>query len=239
MTVTRDQTGLASEVVSRLGGRYSTELGIDVDADDGEVERWFLAATLFGARISAAVAEHSFRTLTVAGAGTIDQLRDVPADEVVALLDAGGFAHYDVRMTRRLRALAAHINLCYDGEVSALGRRNRTYAALRSALLDLPGWGPATGDLFLRELRGVWAGAQPPIDRRALLAGRHLGLIGPGDDDAAALAAITDAADEEILDPRDLECALVRLTLAHCRLQARCPGGRGCLVLRKADEQRS
>jgi len=36
-----------------LGGRYSAELGIDVDAREARVERCFVAATLFGARIPA------------------------------------------------------------------------------------------------------------------------------------------------------------------------------------------
>ena len=43
-----DQARLARRVVGMLGGRYSAELGIDVDAGDAEIERWFLAATLFG-----------------------------------------------------------------------------------------------------------------------------------------------------------------------------------------------
>lgn len=34
-------------LMSKVGGRYSTELGIDVDAGDAEVERWFLAVNLF------------------------------------------------------------------------------------------------------------------------------------------------------------------------------------------------
>jgi hypothetical protein len=38
--------------VGVLGGRFSAELGIDVDAGDAEVERWFLAATLFGTQCS-------------------------------------------------------------------------------------------------------------------------------------------------------------------------------------------
>ena len=43
---------LACSVVGVLGGRFSAELGIDVDAGDAEVERWFLAATLFGTQCS-------------------------------------------------------------------------------------------------------------------------------------------------------------------------------------------
>jgi hypothetical protein len=50
-------------VVESLGGRYSTELAIDVDRGDEEIERWALAATLFGARISVHVAEKIFAVL--------------------------------------------------------------------------------------------------------------------------------------------------------------------------------
>ena len=42
-----------------LGGRYSAGLGIDVDVGEAEVERWFVAATLFGTRIPAQVAERA------------------------------------------------------------------------------------------------------------------------------------------------------------------------------------
>ena len=36
---------------------------------------------------------------------------------------------------------------------------------IAAALADLPGWGPVTVGLSLRELRGVWPGAPPPLDR--------------------------------------------------------------------------
>jgi hypothetical protein len=57
---------LARRVVAVLGGRYSAGLGIDVDAREAEVERWFVAATLFGARIPARVAERTFGMLASA-----------------------------------------------------------------------------------------------------------------------------------------------------------------------------
>jgi hypothetical protein len=60
---------LARRVVAVVGGRYSAELGIDVDAGEAQVERWFVAATLFGARIPARVAERAFGVLASAGAG--------------------------------------------------------------------------------------------------------------------------------------------------------------------------
>ena len=81
--------------------------------------------------------------------------------------------------------------------------------------------------LFLRELRGVWPGADPPLDERAAAAARHLGLASarPGVTGLAGLAAASG------LDVRDLESGLVRLELAHHRAMARCPGGQACTVL--------
>ena len=129
----------------------------------------------------------------------------------------------------RLQALSEIIGERYDGRAAVIGQRHTTYPALRAALDVLPGWGPVTIQLFLRELRGVWPGAQPPLDPRAAYAARHLGLTGPALPDLPGLAQL---AAEAHMDPRDLESGLVRLTLAHHRRgMGRCPGGDLCAVL--------
>ena len=219
---------LARRVVAVLGGRYSAELGIDVDAGEAQVERWFVAATLFGARIPARVAERTFGVLGTAGLARIGQMRHVPSGDLIAMLDAGGSARYDVRTAKRLLEPCEIINERYDGQVAVIGRRFAAYPALRAALDALPGWGPVTIRLFLRELRGVWPGADPPLDERALAAAHHLELLGdgPGVTDLARLAGACG------LDVRDLESGLVRLELAHGRAMARCPGDQACLALR-------
>jgi hypothetical protein len=221
---------LARRVVAVLGGRYSAELGIDVDAGDVEVERWFVAATLFGARIRAPVAERTFGVLAAAGLARIGQMRHVPSDDLIAMLDAGGYARYDFRTANRLLELSEIINERYDGQVAVIGRRFGAYPGLCAALGALPGWGPVTIRLFLRELRGVWPGADPPPDERALAAARHLGLL-VGRSDAACLAGLAAACG---LDVRDLEAGLVRLDLAHGRAMASCPGGQACTALRRS-----
>jgi endonuclease III len=231
--IRQDRAEFARAIVCDLGGRYSAELKIDVDAGEAEVERWFLAATLFGTRIFASVAERAFRALDVVGLTSISQVRQLPGEELVALLDAGGYAHYDFRMAERLTALAQLIDERYAGRVSMIGRTHHSYPALRSAVLALPGWGPVTAELFLRELRGVWDGAQPPLDPRALRGGRHLGLLDVREAEADAVAEVARLAESCGLDARDLESALVRLTLAHRRLLADCPGGRACLALHR------
>jgi len=221
---------LARSVVGVLGGRFSAELGIDVDAGDAEVERWFLAATLFGTRISAAVAERAFAVLNAAGLTRIGQARHVPSEDLIEFLDAGGYARYDFRTASRLLALSEIIDERYDGQAAEIGRRHRAYPALRTALIVLPGWGPVTVELFLRELRGVWHGAQPPLDPRAAFGARHLGLLST-EQARAALPEIARLAAAAGLDIRDLESGLVRLALAHRRTRSACPGGDQCGVL--------
>ena len=219
-------------MVDALGGRYSTELGIDVDAGDAEVERWFLAATLFGTRIAASVAERTFRVLDGAGLTRIALARSIEWGDLVALLDAGGYTHYDFRTAYRLHALADAIDERHDGKVAHIGRTSTTYSGLRDTLDALPGWGPVTIGLFLRDLRGIWLGATPPIAERADRAGRHLGLVDRAQ--RTTLPYLTRLADACRVDLRDLESGLVRLSLAHHNRMDECPGDGTCAVL--ADE---
>ena len=221
---------VARVAVTALGGRYSSRLGIDVDAGEAEVEQWFLAATLFGTRISTGVAERTFGVLEGAGLSRGAQARHIRWDDLVALLDEGGYARYDFRTATRLHELAEVIEERYGGQVSLIGRSFSRYPQLCQALDVLPGWGPVTIQLFLRELRGAWAGAQPPLDRRAVAAARHLGLPARGTPqfDLRELARL---ASESGLDLRDLEGGLVWLALTHRHRMESCPGGPSCTLL--------
>ena len=224
------RVSLARRVVEHLGGRFSSELGIDVDAGEHEVERWFLAATLFGTRISTSVAEGTFRVLDGAGLARIEQARHLPWEELVSLLDRGGYVRYDFRTATRLQALSTFVHEEYGGRVGALGSRYPRYEELRDALDALPGWGPVTVGLFLRELRGVWPGAQAPLDQRAGRAATHLGLLAAVHDEDA-LERIRRLARAAHLDVRDLESGLVRLSLVHGAAIDRCPGEAHCTAL--------
>src|SRR5450759_1456285 len=90
------------------------------------------------------------------------------------------------------------------------------------------GWGPVTVRLFLRELRDVWRGADPPLDPRALWAAQPLHLRPPK---RARLAWLRRQAEGGGVDPRDLEAALGRASLLHGRRHTACPGGGACQLL--------
>jgi hypothetical protein len=128
----------------------------------------------------------------------------------------------------RLQTLAERVHDRYDGRVMAIAREADTYPALRDALDALPGWGPVTVGVFLRELRGVWPGADPPLGEHASRAVRHLGLLTGADEPIGEASRLARAAG---LDVRDLESGLVRLDLRHAARMADCPCGTGCTVL--------
>lgn len=202
----------ARELVERLGGRFSMQMGIDVDRSDREVDRWFLAATLFGTRIAWPVVERTFRVLGEAGVATVEEAGRRDRRELIELLDAGGYARYDERTATRLRRLAEVVaERC--GRPSAL-KVERDPRRLEAVLDELPGWGPTTVRLFLRELRGTWPGAAPRLDERAAQAALALGL--PVRD----VATLRRLAQRAGLDVRDLEAALVRARLTRRSLAA-------------------
>jgi hypothetical protein len=227
----RSRTELARVLIECLGGRFSVELGIDVDAGDAEVERWFVAATLFGTRISSTIAGRTFIELDRAGIRRIADAGRHKWSELVDLLDAGGYARYDYRTATRLQALAQVVSERYGARISHIGHRVTDPEELAATLDDLPGWGPVTVELFLRELRGVWPGARLPIDPRAAEAAHHLELL--TDRTADPLGHLVSVAKRAGCDERDLEAALVRLALAH-RHRAACPGGQRCVVVVEA-----
>jgi hypothetical protein len=218
---------LAREIVAD-GGRFSLSLGIDVGAGDAEIERWFMAATLFGARIPTTVAERTFHVLDEAGV-TPATARAFSWEDLVALLDRGGYTRYDFKTATRLHDLCDVLVERVGGRVCAIPDDLVTPAELEQALDDLPGWGPVTVGVFLRELRGVWPLAVPALDGRAAACALHLGLVDDrAHDPLGSLRAVAKAAG---VDPRDLESALVRVALAHRRGFEACPGGPNCTAL--------
>lgn len=209
------------EVLTRLPGRFSTELGIEVAAGPEERQKWFLAAVLFGARISGQLAARTYRVFAAAGVVTPQAILKTGWDGLVDLLDEGGYARYDFKTATKLLTLMESLERDYDGDLDRLAAAATDPRDLEQRLMALgKGVGPATVNIFLRELRDIWPLAQPPLSPLAQLAAEHLKLLPPDLDPQAALAALQErwrAAPVPGFVFADLEAALVRLGRDFCR----------------------
>jgi len=226
--------GLIFQILSRLPGRFAAELGIDVKVGPEERQKWFLAAILYGARISGQLAARTYRVFAARGIYGPAAILAQGWDNLVALLDAGGYARYDFKTATKLLAVMAALQEQYQGSLERLHEAAADGPDLEQRLINLaPGIGPATANIFLRELRSIWTKAIPPLSPLAQLAGEHLGLLPPGLNPKEALTALETAWLRQPLpahDFADLEAALVRLGRDHCRKPPGppCPLGTYC-----------
>ncbi len=204
-----------TEVLTRFPGRFAAELGIDLRSGPAARQQWFLAAILYGARISGQLAARTYRVFAARGLWTPEAILAQGWDNLVVLLDEGGYARYDFKTATKLLNVMGTMKEQYQGSLERLHALSGSYADLEARLRGLaPGIGPATVNIFLRELRGIWARATPPLSPLAQRAGEHLGLFLPGLTPEAALEALAQEWQGQPMagyDLADLEAALVRL----------------------------
>lgn len=97
-----------------------------------------------------------------------------------------------------------------------------------------------------RELRGIWPGAQPDFDDRVIRAAAHLELVDFADDSNRKKSNLSEPGGKHAADVlgsqhpleelaasagvgiRELEAALVRLSLVHSHHYKTCGGGSMC-----------
>lgn len=213
------------ELVKSRGGRYAGALGIDLAAADaGERFKWFLAALLYGARISGSLASRAWREFAARGVLTPEGIAATGWDGLVAILDAGGYARYDYKTATKLLDVCAALMRDFGGSLDALHDAAADPRDLESRLKALgKGIGDTTVDIFLRELRGIWAKADPPLSPLAISAAIELGYLPPGPDPDRALARLRRlwVADGQLPTGfADFESALVREGLRLRRQRA-------------------
>lgn len=152
-------------LIDSMGGRFSTELGIDLRAgSSGAVFRWFLASKLMAARIGTKIALATCREFDRRGVTSPELIRQTGWDGLVAILDAGGYARYDFSTATKLLSITDDLLRLYDGDLNILHALSSDPRDLEERLKGLgKGIGDVTVNIFLRELRGVWAKARPAL----------------------------------------------------------------------------
>lgn len=215
------------ELVKQRGGRYASALGIDLAAPDaGERFKWFLAAVLYGARISESLATRTWREFSARGVLAPRQIAETGWDGLVGILDAGGYVRYDYKTATKLLDVCGVLIRDYDGSLDTLHGLAANARDLENRIKALgKGIGDTTVAIFLRELRGIWSRAEPPLSPLVLAAAIALGYLRPGSDRAdRALARLRQvwAADGQWASSfADFEAALVREGLRLRRLATR------------------
>lgn len=208
------------KLLAEFRGKFSCELGIDLPGNrPAELFKWFLAAKLFGARISMEIAARTYREFERRGVVTPEGIQASGWDGLVAILDAGGYVRYDFSTATRLLAITETLTMSYGGDLTALHEQSRDSSDLERRLKALgPGVGDVTVNIFLRELRTTWPKARPALSPLALLAARHLDLVELGE--AAPLVVLETLWSRYPVNGRDFcdfEAGLVRLGMNHCR----------------------
>jgi endonuclease III len=133
---------------------YSEDLGIDLTKPSGRF-RWFLASILFGARISERIAMKTYKTFEKYGILSPEKILHAGWDELVRILDEGGYVRYDFSTSTKLLRIMKELKEKY-GSLEELYAKSRNTDDLRSKLMGFKGIGEVTSQIFLRELRGVW-----------------------------------------------------------------------------------
>ena len=204
------------ELVKERGGRFAGELGIDLAAPDaGERFKWFLAAVLYGTRISESLARRTWREFAARGVLTPARIAATGWDGLVAILDAGGYVRYDYKTATKLRETCSALLRDGGGSLDALHDAAADPRDLEKRLRALgKGIGDTTVGIFLRELRGIWPKAEPPLSPLARAAAVALGYLRPATDEPdralARLRRLWAADGHPVAGFAEFESALVR-----------------------------
>ena len=171
--------GACARLLRELGGRYATALGIKLAGGRSpEMFKWFLAAVLYGARISQGIAAETYREFARARVLSPRAILATGWDGLVRILDRGGYVRYDFKTTTKLLSVCESLMKDYGGDLNALHAAARDARDLERRVRALgKGIGEVTTGIFLRELRGVWSKADPVASELALTGARHLGFV--------------------------------------------------------------
>ena len=142
---------------------YSEELGIDLaKRSDSAYFRWFLASLLFGTRISETTAKNTYRCFVRHGLTNPQKILKAGWDFLVyPVMREGGYVRYDGRKSTQVLRDCEMLISDYGGRLSRLHDVATDARDIEERLLAFYGVGPATMNIFLRELRPFWTKADP------------------------------------------------------------------------------
>ena len=166
-------------LVESRGQKYSEILGIDIsEGKEDEVFKWFLASLLFGAPITESSVVKTYRCFQKHGVLTPKQILKTGWDDLVKILDEGGYTRYDFKTADKLLEVARNLTEKYSGSLCLIHSESSGAHDFENRLENLgKGVGNVTVSIFLRELRAVWEKAEPNPTALVVLAAQELGIV--------------------------------------------------------------
>ena len=178
---------------------YTEDLGIDLTEPAGRF-KWFLASILFGARISEKIAVNTYKAFERYGIDSMEKIIAAGWDELVKILDEGGYVRYDFSTATKLLDISQTLKDKY-GSLENLYNQSSDTRDLARRLQEFKGIGAVTTQIFLRELRGVWQ-ISLEVSSKAKSVAENLD-INPHEFEGEQLSRV--------------EAALVKLSIKYCR----------------------
>ncbi len=180
----RGKPALEQELLIRLlachGQLFSEQLGIRlVGLQPSELFKWLLASLLFGARITESVAVRTYKAFVARALLTPEAIAAAGPLDLLEVMAEGGYARYDGITSKKTQEAARKLLLEYGGDLNKLHDAARDPEDFMARLTDFWGVGEVTAGIFLREMRGLWPKADPPVGGLARLAADHLGIAAP------------------------------------------------------------
>ncbi len=223
-------------LVRQLGKKFSVGLGIDLASlENSEIFKWFLVSILFGARISETIAVKTYREFEKEKILSSETILRTGWDGLVEILDRGGYVRYDFKTATKLLEVMGSLKDKYRGNLNTLHEDSLDSRDLERRIKNLgKGIGEVTVGIFLRELRGLWEKANPPLSPLVLTAMRNLALLDRETVNRSVLPSLKFLWERNFVKGRnfaDLEVALLRLgkdwcrpgKCKECRLKKYCP----------------
>lgn len=209
-------------LIEVFGKRYSEILGINLlEGKDEEIFKWFLASLLFGAPITEKAVVKTFKCFQKYALLSPQSIILAGWDRLVEILDEGSYTRYDFKTADKLLYVMNKLVENYDGNLTLLYDKASGVADLEKRLKSLgKGIGDVTVNIFLRELRDIWAKADPKPTALAVLAAENLGITTKGAIGESALAQLKLYWFKNKICGKtfvDFETALVRLGKDFCR----------------------
>ncbi|MGD0329882.1 MAG: hypothetical protein ABSB40_05450 [Nitrososphaeria archaeon] len=189
------------EFVNEYGKPFSETLGIDLKSGKNEeIARWFLASILFSKPIRESSAKRAFYSFVEHGVDSVNAILATKWQGLVDILDEGSYTRYDFSTADKLLNVFGNLKEFYQGNLNKLHEEAKDSKDLEIKIRKLGrGIGNTTISIFLREMRCVWAKADPDPSTLVRLAMEEL-----------RISNIREVAERYDLDLVRLETALLR-----------------------------